>query len=504
MSKNISIDPITRIEGHLAIRVQIESNVIKEAYCSGEMFRGFEVILRGRDPMDAQQITQRICGVCPISHGMASITAQDMAYGIHLPKNGRLIRNLILGANYIQSHIIHFYHLSALDFVDITAILKYTGKDKNLQDLKSWVKAQISSNQLYPAAPFLPRYDSKYIENTEINIAAIKNYLDALEMRGFAQQAGALFGGKLPHAATLIPGGVTEKVTAKKIAEYTSIMKKLSTFIDEAYIPDVIEVANAFPDYFNIGKGCENFLAYGVFPESDDTGEKFFPDGIVIKGKLNRFDPSMISEDVLYSNYSSASGLTPGNGETLPDPHKQSAYSWLKAPRYDNMPMEVGPLARVLVAYLSNSNNDLNKLVDGVLGKLYKRVSSLFSVLGRHAARAIETKLVAQQCLKWINELNPDAPVFQDFEIPDSCKGYGLTEAPRGALGHWINVKDKKIHNYQCVVPTTWNCSPKDDRGIPGPVEQALIGAPVVDEHNPMEPARIVRSFDPCIACAVH
>ena len=504
MSKTIDIDPITRIEGHLAINIKVEDGRVIYARSSGEMFRGFEMILKGRDPLDAQQITQRICGVCPISHGTASILAQDMAYGIRPPENGRLARNIILAANYIQSHLVHFYQLSALDFVDIAAVTSYRGNDPMLKALKAWVKSQISSKTIFPAAPFLPRYDSPYIENKELNILAIKHYLEAIEMRALAQKMGAVFGAKLPHSTTLIPGGVTEKITARKIATCRDILKKLSVFVENAYIPDVIEVASSFPEYFSSGKGCGNFLAYGVFPESNKSHDTCFPSGVLIQGKLSELDPEKIYEDVKYSRYSSPSGLKPLNGATVPSPGKENAYTWLKAPRYEGSAMEVGPLARILVAYNRKNNKGLNALVDKLLKKFNAGPEALISTMGRHAARALEAKIIADRCVQWIEQLTPDKPAFADFEIPESGSGVGLTEAPRGALGHWINIKGHKIENYQCVVPTTWNCSPRDDRDIPGPVEQALIGTGIKDPNNPIEATRVVRSFDPCIACAVH
>ncbi len=504
MGKTINIDPITRIEGHLAIRIEVESNLITKAYCSGEMFRGFETILKGRDPLDAQQITQRICGVCPVSHGIASILAQDQAYGIIPPKNGRILRNLIMGANYLQSHILHFYHLAALDFVDIAAILNYSGKDPVLNNLKGWVNSEISSKSVFPAAPFLPRYKGEYLTDDELNFTAIRNYLEALEMRAVAHRAGAIFAGKLPHAASLVPGGVTEKVTADKIAAYKSLINKLRTFIDNGYLNDVAGVAKTFPDYFKLGKGCGNFLAYGVFHESDDSSDLLFPPGIIVNGKLTGFNASGITEDIRYSLYSSGSGIHPSRSETIASPHKSDAYSWIKAPRYNSMVMEVGPLARVMVAYLNGENFKLKKLVDDLLSALDKKPGDLVSVMGRHAARAIEAKIVADKCAQWVDELEPGEPSFEDFKIPETGTGVGLTEAPRGALGHWLTIKKQKIEGYQCVVPTTWNCSPRDDSGNPGAVEQALIGTPVNDSENPLEAARIVRSFDPCIACAVH
>ncbi|MBF0226676.1 MAG: nickel-dependent hydrogenase large subunit [Desulfobacterales bacterium] len=501
MSKTIKIDPITRIEGHLSINLEIENNKVIDAKSVGDMFRGFEVILKGRDPLDAQQITQRICGVCPVSHGTASILAQDMAYGINVPTNGRIIRNLILGAEYIHSHIIHFYHLCALDFIDITAITNYKGKDQALLSLKEWVASELKSKKIYPIAPFLPRYETKYVENMDINITAIKNYVEAFNARSMAHKMSAIFSGKVPHAATLIPGGVTEIVTAKKIAAYKSLLVNIKNFIENAYLEDVLSVASAFPEYFSLGKGCENFLTYGVFPENQNN---FFPEGLLVKGKLMPFNQDKITEDVKYSRYSSASSLHPTQGETIPSPQKYNAYSWLKAPRYDGIPMEVGPLSRIIVAYFKGSNPEINKLVEGILSKLDKKTDDLISTMGRHAARAIECKIVADKCLEWIEQLNPEQPAFKDFNIPKQGAGIGLTEAARGALGHWIEIDNYKIKNYQCVVPTTWNCSPRDDKDVPGPVEQALIGISVLDAKNPIEAARVVRSFDPCIACAVH
>ncbi|MBU0992235.1 MAG: nickel-dependent hydrogenase large subunit [Proteobacteria bacterium] len=504
MARTIDIDPITRIEGHLAIRVEVESGKVVSAYSAGEMFRGFEQILTGRDPLDAQQITQRICGVCPVSHGMASVQAQEEAYGVSPPSNGRIIRNIILAANYIQSHIIHFYHLSALDFVDIAKIAAYTGKDPALLELKDWVNAQLSSKSLYPAAPFLPRYDSNYIENTELNILAIKHYLDALSMRALAHKLGAIFAGKLPHTTTIVPGGVTEIVTAKKIAACLSMMKTLQSFIDHSYVPDVIAVASAFPEYFNMGKGYGNFLGYGVFPENDGNSNHLFSNGAIIDGQIYELDPMKITEDVAYSLFSSESGLSPDLGRTEPAPEKHKAYSWIKAPRYGGKVMEVGSLARLMISHKKGRNPVVTKHIDALLARTGLKPDALISAMGRHAARAIESQILAERCIEWIENLNVGKPVFNDFEICKTGRGVGLTEAPRGALGHWINIENYKIANYQCVVPTTWNCSPRDDRGIPGAVEFALIGTPVTDEKNPMAVARVVRSFDPCIACAVH
>ncbi|MFO7749458.1 MAG: nickel-dependent hydrogenase large subunit [Desulfobacteraceae bacterium] len=504
MSKSITIDPVTRIEGHLAIRIDVEGGKVAKAFSSGEMFRGFETILKGRDPMDSQQITQRICGVCPVSHGIASVYAQDMAYGITPPGNGRILRNLIQGANYLQDHITHFYQLSAMDFIDITAVTGYTGKDPRLMEVKSWVTSELASNSLFPAAPFLPRYEAGYVDDPDLNITAVKNYLRALEMRRLAHQMGALFAGKLPHAASIIPGGVTTSLNVRAITSYREMLAQLQTFIDHAYIPDLLAVASHLPDYFKTGKGCNNFLAYGAFPESSSPSSTFLPGGTVINNRYEPLNEADITEDVKFSKFSSRSGAAPFEGETVPDPEKYNAYSWIKAPRYRGNVMETGPLARLMVALHSNQNQRLTPEIKKFLARLAIPPETMVSVLGRHGARALECKLVADQCLRWVEQLQPGRPCFNDFEIPETAEGTGLTEACRGALGHWIRIKNHKIDKYQCVVPTTWNCSPRDDRGVPGPVEQALEGTKINDRENPIEAARVVRSFDPCIACAVH
>lgn len=504
MAATITISPVTRLEGHLGIHLDVENGVVTSARCSGEMFRGFEVLLRGRHPMDAHQITQRICGVCPVAHGIASILAQEMAYGANPPPNGRILRNLIQGANFVQSHILHFYHLCALDFVDVAAILQYEGGDRELSALKTWVQSQLASNVAFPAAPFLPRYAAAYLADTTANAVAIKHYLEALDLREEAHRAAALFGGKMPHPTAMMPGGVTTQVTAERMAAYESIMRRLLQFVEKCYMPDVVAVANAFPEYFAMGKWRGNFLSFGVFPLSEGSGaQRAFPAGVLAGGTLSEVSVDSITEDVGYSYFSSQSGVAPATADTVPDPNKAQGYSWLKAPRYMGQPMEVGPLARMLVAYAKNDAS-VKPLVDGLLAALGRPPEDLNSVMGRHAVRAIEAKLVAEQCLAWVNELKPGAPTFTPFKVPPAGSGYGLWEAPRGALGHWIRVQDGRIANYQCVVPTTWNCSPRDDKGNPGPVEAALAGVAIADAANPIEAVRVVRSFDPCLACAVH
>jgi len=477
MSQTIKIDPVTRIEGHLKIEVEVDDGQVTNARSIGTLFRGIEIILAGREPRDAVFITQRVCGVCPIAHATASVLALDDAFGVTPPDNGRIIRNLILGANFIQSHLLHFYHLGALDYV---------------------VGPQ--------APPFIPHYQGDFRLPTEVNDQVVGHYLEALEMRMKAQEMLAVFGGKMPHIATFLPGGVTEKPDADEVAYFHSILGDLREFIDNTYIPDVLTVGSAYPDYFSVGTGCRNLLAYGGFPLGGD-GEKLFPSGVYIDGELSAFDSEKIAEYVRYSWYSQrTTGRNPREGITQPEPTgilKPEAYSWLKAPRYDGQVLETGPLARMMIAYLSGVPT-AKDLIDSTLSELGLSTEALFSVMGRHVARALECKLVADAMEGWLWELDLSSPVYTDAAIPNSGEGMGLAEAPRGSVGHWVRIEEKKIANYQIVTPTNWNASPRDDQGKMGPIEQALIGTPVADLTNPLEIVRVVRSFDPCLACAVH
>jgi ferredoxin hydrogenase large subunit/hydrogenase large subunit len=504
MSKTIELSPVTRIEGHLAIKVEVEDGKVAKAYVAGEMFRGFEKILRGRDPLDAQHVTQRICGVCPVEHGTASVLAQEMAYNLTPPPNGFLARYLLQAANFLMSHITHFYILSGPDFVDVAKIADYSGSDPALVALRNWVKSQLNSRSVVPGGPFLPRYAAQYLQDADANYTILRHYLEAIEMRTLAHRMGAIFAGKLPHAATLVPGGITEKMTELKISEYRSGLDTLRDFVEQCYLPDVVAVAKAFPDYFTVGRGCGNYLSYGVFPLTAGNATKLLPAGVLLEGKFQPLNPDAIAEEIGCSMYSSGSGLKPYDGETVAAPDKANAYSWLKAPRYNGKVMEVGPLARVMVGCQDVQNAALKSAVDGLLKAVGREAGDLNSVLGRHAARALECKFIIDQCDQWLDQAVPDEPTFTDFSVPETGRGCGLTEAARGALGHWLEIKDSKISNYQCVVPTTWNCSPRDDRGVPGTVEQALVGLPIADPQNPIEAARVVRSFDPCLACAVH
>lgn len=453
--RKIVIDPVSRIEGHLGIEVEVAQGKVVDARSMGTLFRGFEIILKGRDPRDAPHLTQRICGVCSASHGLAASYNLDNAFGVTLPDNARIIRNLVVAANYLHSHILHFYHLSALDYV--------TGPD---------------------TAPFIPRYKADYRLPKNVNDACVAHYLEALKIRIIPHEMRTLFAGKAPHHVGFVPGGVTQKPTVDNIKSFLWRLRKVQDFINSVYVPDVMAIASAYSDYKKIGVGHKNLLAYGVF-DLDSTGKtKLFKRGRYTGGKLLDVDAAKITEDVKYSWYEDkTSGKGPADAATEPQPHKPQAYSWVKAPRYDGAPYEVGPLARMWI------NGDYK---EGI------------SVIDRHAARALETQKVANVMEGWLTQLKLDKPIWAECSVPESADGHGMVEAPRGALGHWIRIRNHKIENYQCVVPSTWNTSPRDDKGVRGPVEQALIDTPVADTDNPVEVLRVVRSFDPCLACAVH
>lgn len=457
----VIVDPVTRIEGHLKIEVEVEGGKVVSAKSTGTLFRGLELILRGHEPRDAQEIIQRICGVCPIGHGTAATLALDDAFKIKPPSNGRIIRNLILGANYIQSHILHFYHLAALDYVKAPDNIP----------------------------PLAPRYEGDYRLPDAVNTAAVNHYLQALEMRKKAHEMLAIFGGRMPGQRAIVPGGVTETVDTEKIVHFKYRLAELIDFIDNVYVPDVLAVADVYKDWFEIGVGCKNLLAYGAFP-LDDNGTLFFKRGVYTEGLEGELNPDKITEEVKYSWYNDdTGGNKPTESVITPEPNKEGAYSWLKAPRYDGKVHEVGPLARMWIAK------------DPKIRALGEKA---FSVMGRHTAKALECQKLAHAMADWVMQLKPGKPTCTPHKVPNEADGMGLTEAARGALGHWIRIEGGRIARYNAVVPTTWNGGPRDSKGQPGPIEQALVGTPVKDPNNPIELVRVVRSFDPCLACAVH
>lgn len=472
----IAIDPVTRIEGHLKAEVIVEGGKVVDAHLSGGMFRGFENILRGRDPRDASQIVQRICGVCPTAHATASSMALDQAFKVKITDNGRVTRNLILAANYLQSHILHFYHLAALDFVK--------GPE---------------------SAPFIPRFKNADLRlPADINAVAVDQYLEALEIRRICHEMVAMFGGKMPHVQGEVVGGTTEIPTKAKLLEYAAKLKKVRAFVEEKYVPVVYLVGTVYKDLFACGQGHRNCISFGVFP-LDGEGKGFaLKPGFYANGKDSAVDPKLIKEYVKYSWFAdNTTGLGYDEGETVPEVGKAGAYSFIKAPRYDGKPCEVGPLGRMWVdnPNLSPMGQKMLKEHYGLNAVKFRDLGEdiAFSLMGRHVARAEETYHLLAYIERWIKEAS--AMLGQDTyvpcEVPETGEGVALSEAPRGSLLHYVNIKDHKIANYNIVSATLWNANPRDDMGQRGPIEEALIGVPVDDLENPVNVARLIRAFDP-------
>jgi [NiFe] hydrogenase large subunit len=512
----ITIDPFTRIEGHLKVDVEIEGGKVKDAWMTGTLFRGFELILQGRDPRDAWHITQRICGVCPTSHGHTSTMSMDDAFKVKPPDNGRIIRNIIEGAQFVHSHILWFYHLAALDYVDVVSALKANPKEASLKKVQEKIKSFVASGQL---GPFANAYwgHPAYKLPPDLNLLAVAHYLQALEMQAKASQVSAIFGGRMPMTMTSPPGGVTHVPSVDDLKNYLFRVKELQDFVDNVYIPDVMAVAPYYLDQAGVGKGHANYLSWGVFEDASfDPKKRLLPRGVLLASdfpKLHEAKASDVAEHTSHGWYKNGKALNPSVGVTDPEYSGYDAnkkYTWAKAPRLNNKPMEVGPLSRMLVAYVSG-NQKVVKMINSTLAAIGHpgNPAVLQGIIGRIAARALETKLVADSMLQWgmdviENIKKGNSAVYNEYKIPDKAQGIGLWEAPRGALGHWIDVEGKKIKNYQAVVPSTWNCCGRDDNGVRGPVEEALVGTKVANPAMPLEILRVVHSFDPCLACTVH
>ncbi len=458
------IDPVTRIEGHLKVKVTIDSVngrlQVVDAWSSGTLFRGIENVLLNRHPWDAQQITQRMCGVCPVPHSMAAVLALQQAGGIGDPPiNATLIRNLILAANFIDSHILHFYQLSALDFIDGP-----------------------------PMPPWQPSWKPDKRFDAAATSSLVQNYLSALDIRRKAHEMGALLGGKMPHPPAFMPGGVTTIPRTGRIEQFRVLLAEVVDFINNVYLGDVSLLAQTYSDYFEIGVGPRNLLSFGVFGSGPmaDT-EPLFRRGYIENGstEVKEVDTRAISEHVKYAWYDDATeNLKPSNGATSPVYPKADAYSWSKAPRYNGKPFEAGPLARMWIN---------GEYTNGI------------SVMDRHASRAQEAAKLTGKMLEWLDQIDSTASVHaESASVPTTGVGEGITEAPRGALGHWLRIADSRIANYQVITPSCWVLSPRDAAGNRGPLEEALVGTPITDESEPVEVLRVIHSFDPCQACAVH
>lgn len=558
MSERIVVDPITRIEGHLRIEAKMDGQNIGQAYSSGTMVRGIETILRGRDPRDAWAYVQRICGVCTLVHGMAAVRSVEDALDYEIPKNAQLIRNLMIGAQFIHDHVMHFYHLHALDWVDVVSALSADPKKTSelaqslskwpksspgyFSDMKKKLKAFVDGGQL---GIFANAYwgHPAYKLPPEANLMAVAHYLEALSWQRDVVKLHTIFGGKNPHP-NFVVGGVPcpidlnsdSAINAKRLAQVQDVITEMRTFVEQVYLPDTLAIASFYKDWFKRGEGLGNFLCYGDLPSTSmsDPSSFLFPSGVILNRDLSTIhdidlhDKGQIQEYVAHSWYDyeagNEQGLHPYQGETNLNytgpkpPFKQldveKGYSWLKSPRWKDQSVEVGPLARVLMLY-AKGHEPTKELADFALNKLDVPINALFSTLGRTAARTLESKILADSMQGWFDDLitnikTGDVRTFNEKQWepsswPSECQGAGVMEAPRGALGHWIVINNGKIANYQAVVPSTWNAGPRDGAGVAGAYEAALEdNHQLEDPKQPIEILRTVHSFDPCIACAVH
>jgi hydrogenase large subunit len=567
MNERVVVDPITRIEGHLRIEAEMDGPNIAAAYSSGTMVRGIETILKGRDPRDAWAYAQRICGVCTLVHGLASVRSVEDALKVEIPPNAQLVRNLMIGAQYIHDHVMHFYHLHALDWVDVVSALSAdpAATSQLAQSISSWPKSSpgyftdvqkrianfVESGQLgifangywgHPAYKLPP----------EANLMAVAHYLEALGWQREVAKLHAIFGGKNPHP-NFVVGGVPSPIdlnsdsaiNSKKLAQVQDLIRLMQNFVAQVYVPDTIAIASFYKDWGERGEGLGNFLCYGDLPISggslSDTSDFLFPRGAILNRDLSNIQPvdlhadGEIQEFISHSWYryrrGNDAGLHPYQGETdleynkrggVKPPYTQldvtDGYSWLKSPRWHSHSVEVGPLARMLLLYADTSakaHEQAKELVDLTLATLGLPVQALFSTLGRTAARTLESQIVADAMQGWYDQLIANVKagdtktfaeaLWEPSSWPKHAQGAGFMEAPRGALGHWIVIENERIANYQAVVPSTWNAGPRDPQGVPGAYEAALAhNTQLHDPKQPIEILRTIHSFDPCIACAVH
>ena len=558
MTTRVVVDPVTRIEGHLRIEAMLnESGHVGDAMSSGTMWRGLEVILQGRDPRDAWAFCERICGVCTTVHALASVRSVENALGIQVPKNAEIIRNILFLTQMVQDHVIHFYHLHALDWVDIVSALKADpGETAALAQKVSPSAEKASPGYFRDIATTLKKYvdsgqlglfDNAYWGHPAYklppaaNLMAVAHYLEALKWQKEVIKIHTIFGGKNPHPNYLVGGMASaialqsdNAINIERLNMVKDLIAQAKQVVETMYIPDLMAVASFYPEWTQIGGGLGNYLAYGDIPQNgiSDIGAFKMPRGAILNKNLAEVlpvdpaDSSQIQEQIAHSWYEYSGGkdsLHPWEGETKPKytgpkpPFKQldenAQYSWLKSPRWKGNAMEVGPLSRMLVGFASG-RTEYKDVVTEALGALKVPATALFSTLGRTAARGLETRLCAhwlqQEYDSLISNLKlgdtgtANTQKWEPSTWPAEAKGYGFTEAPRGALCHWIHIKEGKIHNYQIVVPSTWNASPKDAKGQHGAYESALLGTPMADPKRPLEILRTIHSFDPCLACASH
>jgi hydrogenase large subunit len=561
MAKRVVVDPITRIEGHLRIEVLPESGYIKDAYSSAQMWRGIEVILQGRNPNDAWFFTQRICGVCTTVHAIASVRSVENALQLEIPYNAQMIRNIIIATHALHDHIVHFYHLSALDWVDIVSALKADPQKtaRLAQSISDWklngapmfksvqekLKKFVASGQLGPFANGYWGHPAMKLP-PEVNLLAVTHYLQALDYQRKADMAIAIVGGKNPHIQNLAVGGVATAINPdneatinmERLYYIKQLLEEVREFVHKVYVPDVIAIASLYKEWLQYGKGIDNYLAVPDLPQ-DTKGEVFdLPGGTIFGGDLSTVksiksfnDPYFINnvtECITHSWYKGDWTKHPWEEETVPEytgfksdgtVDENGKYSWSKAPRFKHngeyVPMQVGPLAQILVGY-AQGHELTKKYVDQALSMLSSLaganvdVEALQSTPGRHLARAVRAQILSDLALKQWEQLvdnigKGDLEICNSPSYPaDEIRGCGFHEAPRGTLSHWCVIENGKIKNYQAVVPSTWNAGPRDAKGQMGPYEASLVGNPIADPEKPLEVLRTVHSFDPCIACAVH
>jgi hydrogenase large subunit len=563
----IVVDPVTRIEGHLRLEVNVDDqNVIRNAVSTGTMWRGLEIILKDRDPRDAWAFTQRICGVCTGTHALTSVRAVEDALGITIPENANTIRNIMQLTLQVHDHLVHFYHLHALDWVDVISALRAdpTATSQLAQSISSWplsspgyfrdlqlrLKRFVESGQL---GPFRNGYwgHPAYKLPPEANLMAVAHYLEALDFQKEIVKIHTIFGGKNPHPNWLVGGvpcpinvdgtGAVGAINMERLNMVTKIIDESIAFVDQVYVPDLMAIASFYKDWLHGGGlSSQCVMSYGDIPK---TANNFSPDnlmlprGAIVGGNLNEVhdidlrEQQEIQEYVTHSWYKYADekvGLHPWDGVTQPNfdlggakgtrtrieqVDESAKYSWIKSPRWKGHAMEVGPLARYIIGY-AKGIPEFKAPADELLGRLELPVTALFSTLGRTAARGLEAKWAAQKLkeehLKLIATIKAgdsstaNNDKWDPASWPKDAKGVGFTEAPRGALGHWVHIKDGKIANYQCIVPTTWNAGPRDPAGNIGAFEAALMNTPVANREQPLEIIRTIHSFDPCLACSTH
>ncbi len=531
------IDPITRIEGHLRVEMEVNNGKVSQAWVSGGLFRGMELILEGHKPRDAAYISQRICGVCPVSHSHAACFAAEAAYGIKIPNAARIIRNIVEGSQFLHSHILWFYNLAGLDYVNpLNALSANAAKATEIAvaagtsttdfvALKERLKAFATNGQL---SIFSGNWfdTGEYMLTPEVDLIATAHYLEALNMQARASQISGIIGGKMPHIQTSIPGGTAWYPTEEKLDDVLFRATEIYNWVKNTLIPDTYIIGDAYKGTgFSYGAGCGQYIAWGVFDDPTQKGtNRYLPSGVLDK-KMTLTDPDeyKITEYTGRSYYASTTNVQPRNGVTDPlypagGYDVDGKYTWSKSPRYDGGVYEAGPMSRLLVAYMRAVKDPDNADLDFIKSHMDQMlvyfggkpgdITPLQSTLGRTAVRNIETLYVAKKVVEWVKELiaaikSGNVDLFKE-PVQTTGEGSGMWEAPRGALYHYEKIKDDVIQKYQIIIPTTWNIGPRDANGTPGPVEQALIGCPVANIEKPINALRTVHSFDPCVACAVH